>query len=509
MNPISHPSITDIVSAPARSREHTPVRDEDKFEIPDVEPVSRVRRDRAGDTANDRPSRPADMAKPDPRDRKVGLPTDTDGNAGTAADAVPAAAETTPKTVDGTQAATTAVSENPAAEESIPSPTAAQATGNAQTAAANSATTNIAQLVSGAGSTGQTPAQTPGTELASPSAAATAQTVASATAPQSPGTAGILVAQQAAAAQAGIQTPAQSGHKTGSQTSGLQTDGRAASTAASQTGASAVLATVNGPLSENAATGSSSKPKDGGAASSALASGTAVTDSGSPAPSASSQSATAANGQTPPQNNSQLLAQAMASATAADPAVSGSPAPVSPAVSGDTLGVTQSFNAEMRAAINAPTQAAAYTARGAVTPQPATEQIAMQISRAADQNVDRLSVQLKPAELGKVTIDLEIGPDNRLIAVISAERSETLDLLQRDARSLEKALNEAGVKTDSGSLEFNLQGDDGAAQNGRDDETHRVDGAIMLPGENGQPDMNGLPERNPLILPEGRIDIQV
>ena len=171
--------------------------------------------------------------------------------------------------------------------------------------------------------------------------------------------------------------------------------------------------------------------------------------------------------------------------------------------------MTQSFNAEMRAAINAPTQAAAYTARGAVTPQPATEQIAMQISRAADQNVDRLSVQLKPAELGKVTIDLEIGPDNRLIAVISAERSETLDLLQRDARSLEKALNEAGVKTDSGSLEFNLQGDGGAAQNGRDDETHRVDGAIMLPGENGQPDMNGLPERNPLILPEGRIDIQV
>src|SRR3546814_824286 len=34
----------------------------------------------------------------------------------------------------------------------------------------------------------------------------------------------------------------------------------------------------------------------------------------------------------------------------------------------------------------------------------------------------------------------------------------TLDLLQRDARGLERALQEAGVKTDSGSLSFNLRG---------------------------------------------------
>ncbi|MFT7569620.1 MAG: flagellar hook-length control protein FliK [Paracoccaceae bacterium] len=213
-----------------------------------------------------------------------------------------------------------------------------------------------------------------------------------------------------------------------------------------------------------------------------------------------------------PQANSQIMAQAMAN-TPAIPAATAELTPPSltaPApVTGDTLGVTQSFNAEMRAAINAPTQAAAYTARGAVTAQPAVEQIAMQITRAADQNIDRMTVHLKPAELGKVTIDLEVGPDNRLLAVISAERSETLDLLQRDSKSLEKALNDAGIKTDSGSLEFNLKGEGGTAENGRDGDGKLHDGAVMLPGDIDATDVNSIPNNTPLILPEGRIDIQV
>ena len=213
-----------------------------------------------------------------------------------------------------------------------------------------------------------------------------------------------------------------------------------------------------------------------------------------------------------PHANTQIMAQAMANApaiAAATPELT-PPSLTAPAsVAGDALGVTQSFNAEMRAAIDAPTQAAAYTARGAVTAQPAAEQIAMQITRAADQNIDRMTVHLKPGELGKVTIALEVGPDNRLLAVISAERSETLDLLQRDSKSLEKALNDAGIKTDSGSLEFNLKGEGGAAENGRDGDGKLHDGAVMLPGDIDASDAGNIPTYTPLILPEGRIDIQV
>jgi len=71
---------------------------------------------------------------------------------------------------------------------------------------------------------------------------------------------------------------------------------------------------------------------------------------------------------------------------------------------------------------------------------------------------EQINIKLHPAELGRIEVKLESNHDGTLRAVISAERHETLDLLQRDARGLERALQDAGVKTDSGSLNFNLRG---------------------------------------------------
>lgn len=93
--------------------------------------------------------------------------------------------------------------------------------------------------------------------------------------------------------------------------------------------------------------------------------------------------------------------------------------------------------------------------------QPQARQVAVQITRAVREGTDRIQVQLKPATLGTISIELEVGHDNRIIAIIAAERAETLEILQRDARSLERALNEAGLKTDSGSLSFDLRGEGG------------------------------------------------
>jgi len=43
--------------------------------------------------------------------------------------------------------------------------------------------------------------------------------------------------------------------------------------------------------------------------------------------------------------------------------------------------------------------------------------------------------------------------------MVLAERPETLEMLQRDARGLERALQDAGLKTESGGLSFGLRGD--------------------------------------------------
>lgn len=76
------------------------------------------------------------------------------------------------------------------------------------------------------------------------------------------------------------------------------------------------------------------------------------------------------------------------------------------------------------------------------------------LSRAAALGKDRISLQLNPSELGRVDVKLEFAQDQSMRAVITADRPETLDLLQRDARALERALQDAGVKLDNNALNF-------------------------------------------------------
>ena len=57
---------------------------------------------------------------------------------------------------------------------------------------------------------------------------------------------------------------------------------------------------------------------------------------------------------------------------------------------------------------------------------------------------------------------LELGPDNKVSALLSAERADTLSELQRNARDLEKALADAGLELGEDGLSFSLSEDNGA-----------------------------------------------
>jgi flagellar hook-length control protein FliK len=92
-------------------------------------------------------------------------------------------------------------------------------------------------------------------------------------------------------------------------------------------------------------------------------------------------------------------------------------------------------------------------------PVPAFDQIALSVNRAAADGLDRITIQLRPESLGRVDVHLQLGHDGRMTATFVADRQDTLDMLQRDARGLERALNDAGLRTDTGGLSFNLRGD--------------------------------------------------
>ena len=130
------------------------------------------------------------------------------------------------------------------------------------------------------------------------------------------------------------------------------------------------------------------------------------------------------------------------------------------AVGGEATGATTpsgqalpSAAGQPRGLIQAAAQTAASQSGGSAQGAPA-QQVALQISKSARAGQDRLTMQLHPAELGRIEIKMEFAENGHLRAVVSAEKNDTLDLLQRDARALERALQDAGVKTDSNSLSF-------------------------------------------------------
>jgi flagellar hook-length control protein FliK len=91
---------------------------------------------------------------------------------------------------------------------------------------------------------------------------------------------------------------------------------------------------------------------------------------------------------------------------------------------------------------------------------PVIEQVAFHIRTAKATGNSRISIQLNPHELGKVDLRIHISDGGKTHVSITAESKSTLEILQRDAQGLARALNDAGLQTDMGSLSFNLRGGD-------------------------------------------------
>jgi len=86
------------------------------------------------------------------------------------------------------------------------------------------------------------------------------------------------------------------------------------------------------------------------------------------------------------------------------------------------------------------------------------DQINVQISKAVKEGSDTVKIQLRPLDLGRIEIKLDVGTDGKVTATVTADKPETLAMLQKDSRGLEKALEDAGLKPDSSTTSFNLRG---------------------------------------------------
>ena len=141
-------------------------------------------------------------------------------------------------------------------------------------------------------------------------------------------------------------------------------------------------------------------------------------------------------------------------------------------------------------------------------PQMAAQNLAMHIKRNFANGVNRFEVRLDPPELGRIDVRLDMNADGRVAASLTVDRPETLDLLQRDARLLQKALQDAGINLEDSNLNFSLRDGDGRAaqqENGQSGGTG-LDGGSLTDADDES--LIEVPEQV-AIIENDRIDIRI
>jgi flagellar hook-length control protein FliK len=94
-------------------------------------------------------------------------------------------------------------------------------------------------------------------------------------------------------------------------------------------------------------------------------------------------------------------------------------------------------------------------------------QIAFELARQVQDGNTRFQIRLDPPELGRIDVRLDITETGQVNARLVVEKAETLDLMQRDQRGLERALQQAGLDSAKTNLEFSLKQNPFAGQQGQ------------------------------------------
>ena len=114
----------------------------------------------------------------------------------------------------------------------------------------------------------------------------------------------------------------------------------------------------------------------------------------------------------------------------------------------------------------APTLSAANLTATAATGAPVPlSGLAVEIAASARSGKTRFDVRLDPADLGRIDVRIDVDRNGQVTSHLRVEKPETLSMLQQDAPQLRQALDDAGLKTGNGGLQFSLRDHSSSGQN--------------------------------------------
>jgi flagellar hook-length control protein FliK len=171
-------------------------------------------------------------------------------------------------------------------------------------------------------------------------------------------------------------------------------------------------------------------------------------------------------------NNTADTTKAEASAGASSAAISGHEHSLT-AATGHTITDSLDAGAQAAGAIQPQAQSVALAAApaGPLSVTAATNAavplsgLALEIAVSARRGNSRFEIRLDPADLGRIDVRIDVDRSGQVTSHLTVEKPETLSLLRQDVPQLQQALNDAGLKTGSGGLQFSLRDQSSSGQN--------------------------------------------
>jgi len=134
--------------------------------------------------------------------------------------------------------------------------------------------------------------------------------------------------------------------------------------------------------------------------------------------------------------------------------------------------------------------------------------LAMDIALRAAGGSSRFEIRLDPAELGRIDVRLDVDKHGNVTSHLTVERPATLDMLRNDAPRLQQALEDAGLKTGDGGLQFSLR-DQSSSGRQSDDPSGRASQRLVITEEDAVPAQIAGRSYGRMLGASGGVDIRV
>lgn len=212
-------------------------------------------------------------------------------------------------------------------------------------------------------------------------------------------------------------------------------------------------------------------------------------DSFSKATQSTQESSTAQNSENPQNlkaNETMASLSAGARFLQSTAAASGDPLSTLTGTNSDSASILQGVSTlQMQNNSSSVTTSALGTSGTGTQAHPATQMVSMTIQKALKNGEETtIKLQLDPPELGRVEVKMSIDQNSAATIVLTAEKAETHQMLQRDSQFLEQAMSDAGLDT-QGNLSFEMADDGQAFGQNNDTSDSTLSSHASTQNENG------------------------